>query len=295
MTKTLIKIFCAVALPLIMNACGEKDYGDADLTKVPSIDAYKSAITVKVDQTTNLVTLNMDSKEIMPVWIFSDGSTSSENNYQMTVRNAGTYTMRAKVANKYGISDGTVTLTYTLNNTLFDMTLIKYLCGGTGTSTKQWVWNSAADGHFGCGPSYSNPTGWWSCGANGKAGVGMYDDIFTFGYAGSGLTGTYQYDPGTGGTIYVNSGCTFSPFNAYNTNNGNDYPATVSVQNASWTFKYEGNDLYLTFPANTLLGYMPNIETYNTPKFKIISVTNDKLSMACFNGGIAWKYEFIPK
>jgi len=295
MNKTLFNVFCIIVFSMTLFACTEKDYGDADQTKVPSISNYKDIITATVDQSTNLVTLKLDSKGVMPVWVFEDGTTSNTNEYQMTVRLAGTYTIEAKVSNKYGVSDGSVTLTYTINNTLVDKDIITNLCGGTGTTTKEWVWNSKADGHFGCGPDYSNPTSWWSCGANGKAGFGMYDDIFTFGYNNSGISGSYTYDPGTGKTIYVNSGCTFDPFNAYNTNDGKDYQATVALQNATWTLEYEGNDLYLTFPAGTMVGYMPNVYTYSTPKFKIIALTKDKISMVTYNGSIAWKYEFISK
>ncbi len=295
MNKTLFNVFCIIVFSMTLFACTEKDYGDADQTKVPSISNYKDIITATVDQSTNLVTLKLDSKGAMPVWIFEDGTTSNQNDYQMTVRLAGTYTIEAKVSNKYGISDGSVTLTYTINNTLVDKDIITNLCGGTGTSSKQWVWNSKADGHFGCGENYLNPAGWWSCAANGKAGVGMYDDIFTFGYNSSGISGSYTYDPGTGKTIYVNSGCTFAPFNAYNTNDGQDYQATVDVQNTTWTLSYEGSDLYLTFPAGTMVGYIPNAYTYNTPKFKIIALTSNKITMATYNGSIAWKYEFLSK
>jgi hypothetical protein len=295
MNKSLLNILWAMLLPFVMSACSPEDYGDANIDLVPSITNYADSITVTVDQTTNLVTLQMNSKGVMPVWIFEDGTTSNENGYEMTVRLAGTYTLEVKVANKYGISDGSVTRTYTLNNTLLDEDLITNLCGGLESSTKEWVWNSEADGHFGCGESYDNPINWWSCAANGKDGWGMYDDIFTFGYNGGGTSGSYIYNPGDGGTVYVNTGCTFSPLGEYNTNDGNDYMATVAIQNTTWTLVYEGNDLYLEFPAGTLVGYVPNEDTYNAPKFKIISLTSDKIDMVCYNGSIAWKYEFLSK
>ena len=295
MNKTILKILFAILLPILINSCSEKDYGGADQSLVPDINNYKNLFSVNIVSDSNYVSLNLNADGVRPIWIFNDGTMSTVNGYSQIVHPAGTYTVTAKVANKYGISSGSVTLTYTLTKDYIDKNLFKYLCGGTGTSSKKWIWNSTVDGHFGCGPSYDSPTSWWSCGANGKAGCGMYDDIFTFAYAGSGLSGAYTYDPGTGGTIYCNSGVTFSPFGTYNTHDGNDFQANVSVQNTTWTFKYEGSDLYLVFPATTMLGYMPNIETYNTPKFKILSISDSKLSMACYNGSIAWKYEFVPQ
>ena len=294
MNKKIIQIILAFVLPLFMYACTENDYGNADETKIPSITEYKDAFNVSVNQDSNIVTLSFSGTEARRVWMV-DGVSHTDLTYKMVVAKAGTYSIEAKVSNKYGISDGAVTLSFVLNNTLVPKEKITLLCGGLTNSTKQWVWNSKVDGHFGCGENYGNPTGWWSCGANGKEGVGMYDDVFTFGYNGNGSSGTYTYDPGAGKTIYVNKDCTFSPLNAFNPHDGNDYQATVAVQNTTWTMDIVGEDLFITFPAGTFVGYVPNADAYNKPRFKVVNISNDVVTLVHYNGGIAWKIQLVSK
>lgn len=294
MNKKIIQIILAFVLPLFMYACTENDYGNADETKIPSITEYKDAFKVSVNQDSNIVTLSFSGTGARPVWMV-DGVSHTDLTYKMVVAKAGTYSIEAKVSNKYGVSDGAVALSFVLNNTLVPKEKITLLCGGLTNSTKQWVWNSKVDGHFGCGENYGNPTGWWSCGANGKEGVGMYDDVFTFGYNGNGSSGTYTYDPGAGKTIYVNKDCTFSPLNAFNPHDGNDYQATVAVQNTTWTMDIVDEDLFITFPAGTFVGYVPNADAYNKPRFKVVNISNDVVTLVHYNGGIAWKIQLVSK
>jgi hypothetical protein len=297
MKKIVLKLIAALALPLFIASCSEKDYGDADSSLVPNIDNYKSLFSINVVSDSNYVTFNLNADGVYPIWTYNNGSTSvvsTINGQTLMMHPAGTYTVTAKVANKYGISSGSVTLTYTLTKDYIDPKLITYLCGGSGSSAKKWIYNYTVAGHIGCGISYTNPINWWSCSANGKAGCGLYDDTLTFKYAGSGLSGVYVYDPGVGGTIYCNSGVTFSPFSTYNPSDGNDFQATVSKQTATWTFKYVGTDLYLTFPAYTMVGYMPNEDTYDTPLYKVTLTDANTLTLVCYNGSIAWQSQFAP-
>lgn len=56
----------------------------------------------------------------------------------------------------------------------------------------------------------------------------------------------------------------------------------------------EGTDLFLVLPAGTLMGYLPNVEAYNSPKFKVHSVTKNKVELSIDNGAIAWHYTLGP-
>jgi hypothetical protein len=297
MKKIVLKLIAALALPLFIASCSEKDYGDADSSLVPNIDDYKSLFNINVVSDSNYVTFNLNADGVYPIWTYNNGAKSVVsiiNKQTLTMHPAGTYTVTAKVANKYGISSGSVTLTYTLTKDYIDPKLITYLCGGTGTSSKKWIYNYTAAGHLGCGPSASSPTSWWSAAANEVANHGLYDDTLTFKYAGSGLSGVYVYDPGVGGTVYCNKGVTFNPLGTYNPNNNADFQATVSKQTTTWTFKYVGTDLYLTFPASTLVGYMPFEEVYNTPSYKVTLTDGNTLTLVCANSSIAWQSQFAP-
>lgn len=284
-----------VFISLLFGACTPEQYEGIDPNGIPSVSDASDAIDISVDQETNNVTFKMNKSGVNPVWIFENKDTkektySTVNGLVKTFIKQGDYTVEVKITNHNGLSDGSIIKSFHIDKTLVDEAIIKKLCGGLDTSSKVWVWNSRVDGHFGCGPSGTNGLGWWSAPANDKKDWGMYDDLFTFT-----ANQTYNYNPGEGGTIYVNTGCTVAEFAAANTNDGKDFMAPVQPRNSTFELMYEGEDLYIVFTQGALLGYMPNIEAYNNPKFRIWSISDNKIAMSVDNGGIAWHYEFIPK
>jgi hypothetical protein len=50
----------------------------------------------------------------------------------------------------------------------------------TNDASKTWKVDSTAYGHFGVGPANSFNAEWWNAPANDKAGLGIYDDEYTF-------------------------------------------------------------------------------------------------------------------
>ena len=76
---------------------------------------------------------------------------------------------------------------------------------------------------MGCGEPGSDGSNWWAAGVNDKADWGVYDDRISFSHSATdpATQGTYTYDPGEGGTVYVNKDCTIFP--EYNTNDGQDF------------------------------------------------------------------------
>lgn len=147
----------------------------------------------------------------------------------------------------------------------------------------KWTWEPSVRGHFGCGPSPDDPTGWWSASANEKADWGLYDDVMTFG-----ANGSYLFDPGEGGQIYVNKDCTFFP--EYNLNDGADYLVPVAQQTATYTVTEESGTYYLNLPSKTLFTYMPSDAVYNNPKYKITKMTTTIMELVSLGEGISWKY-----
>ena len=285
-----INLIVTLLLMVFIASCSPTKYDGLDPNGIPLISDVADAITVNVDQETNNVTFTLNKTGCIPVWKFSDGSYSTVNGIEKLYVKEGDYTVEVKLSNRNGISDGSITKTFHINKTLVDEAIIKKLCGGLGTTTKEWVWNSKVAGHLGCGPSGTPGLDWWSAAANDKKDWGVYDDIFTFG-----ADNSYIYNPGVGGTVYVNVGANVPEFNPSNPNNGADFMAPVAVRNTTWELSYEGENLYIIFPKAALLGYVPNIEAYNNPKFKIWSISDNKIALSVDNGGIAWHYEFIPK
>jgi|WetSurMetagenome_2_1015567.scaffolds.fasta_scaffold12911_3 hypothetical protein len=276
-----LKIFAFMCL-VLMVSCSPESFtapSQSGLPKATDIDA-----TITVNQTTDSVTFKLNNKGENPIWYFSDGKVSTVNGCSKVFSMAGTYSVEIKVSNANGISEGSVIKQFTINNSLIDKTIYVKLAG---SSSKVWVWDQNTAGHLGCGPTGSNGTDWYNAKPNEKASMNMYDNSFTFTTGGN-----YTFDPGAGGTVLVNVGC--SIFKSYNTT-GSDFIVPVSSQTATYQITMDGGNTYIVFPAKTLLGYVPNDNIYNTPKFRILTLTSSLLELVADNGTIAWHYRFIPK
>lgn len=286
-----ITIWITVMTLLLVASCAPSEDSNEALGAIPS--AEKIDATVTVDQATNTVHFVLNNAiGHYPIWIFTnekgESTVVTENNYKKVYSKKGHYTVEVKMGNRNGMSQGSITKSFQIDRTLMDEKLVKALCGSLD-GRKEWVWNSQVNGHFGCGPSGSpDGLGWWPCGANEKAGVGLYDGVFTFG-----ADNSYQYNPGNSGTVYVNAGCTKFP--EYVAGGADDYRAAAALQTSTWEFSNEGATVYILFPRATLVGYVPGDMLYENPKFRIVSLSEDKLVMVTDDGSISWRYEFIPK
>jgi len=293
MKKFLSKIF---SLALILGgmgvtSCSPEDYDGMDYNKLPQ--ASDIDVTVTVDQETNEYTLTLNNKGVYPVWTIHSSDTKTEistrNNYKGIFTLAGTYPVEVRMGNYNGVCEGSKTIYINIENSIVDFT--PYIKRLTDNDSKTWRIASDKAAHLGCGESGTDGTGWWSASANEKAGTGLYENRFIFSKTSATDGGGYTYDPGTSGTVYVNTGVTsLPPYTDANPGDGNDYAAPAQMQNTTFTLKPEGTELYLQFPAGTLLGYIPNVEAYNNPKFKVNSITNDAIELTVDNGSIAWHY-----
>ena len=269
-------------LLLAFTACSPEDVmhpSEAGLPLAADID-----VDITVDQTINQVTFTMNNKGCMPVWIFDGKTYSTVNGISKIYGKAGTYTVDVKVANANGISDGVVTKSFTIDNTIVDFT--SYIKRMAGDTTKAWMIAKNESGHLGCGPSGTDGTEWYSASPNEKAAFGLYDDVVTLG-----ADKSYVYNPGAGGTVFVNSGCTV--FSEFNTNDGSDFMATVAEQTTNYDFDIVGDDVFVTLPSKTLFPYIANDDIYNTPRYKIVSLTATKMELIADNGTIAWHYILV--
>lgn len=241
-------------------------------------------VDIAVNQELNQVTFTLKNKGVYPVWIFEENSKtvySTLNGFTRIYNTAGTYSVNVKIGNTNGISDGAITKTFTIDNSLVDFD--KYIGLIAGNGSKNWSIARKEVAHLACGPSGSDGTGWWSASPNEKADWGLYDDVLTFTN-----DKNYTYNPGPGGTVYVNKGS--SLFSQHNPHNDADFMAPVSEQKTTYDFVGEGTDVFLTFPAQTLFPYIPFDQAYQTPKFKIVGISANKLELISDDGNIAWHY-----
>ncbi len=290
--KTIIKNIKSAAIVLALGtlaACSPESFDAPDQNKLPQADEID--VKVEVDQSTNQVTLSLNNHGVYPVWKVLDGNKttiSTRQVYQNVFIVAGTYQVEVQMGNRNGVCEGSKVVEFTIDNTLIDFT--PYTQRLTNGESKTWKIANDVPGHLGCGPAYSEGLEWWSAAIDDKQGCGLYDNRFTFTNTGASDAGTMSFDPGASGQIYVNTGITSDPFGQYNTNDGVDYVAPMAAYETTFTLLAEGNDLYLQFPAHTVLGYLPNVEAYENPKFKILSMTGSQIDLAISNNDIAWHY-----
>ncbi|MDL2213325.1 hypothetical protein LJC72_00030 [Bacteroides sp. OttesenSCG-928-D19] len=280
--KNIFKYMAGVLIAgFAMTACSPEEFAGAN-GDIPVASSYESAIEILVDQETNQVTFNLNSKGCMPVWIIDGKSYSTVNGMQKIYTIAGDYTVDVKIANANGISDGTITKTFHLDNSIVDFS--KYITFLAGDSSKEWQIAKDQQGHLGCGESGSDGLGWWSAGPNEKANAGLYDDIITFD-----KNKNYTYNPGESGTVYVNKGVSY--FSEFNPNDDNDFMAQVSEQKTTYDFSVVGTDLYVTFPSKTLFPYIATDQSYDNPRYKVLSMNTKTMELVSDYGDIAWHYK----
>ena len=294
MNKIFRYIGSALACVLAMTACSPEEFTGADQNGLPTVDGRQVSVTTDQETNTAVFTVSGDFKGCYPVWyldgkIYSFLATGSYSSMEQ-----GTHELEVKVMNRNGISQASAKGSFTFNETKVDFTpYFSKLCN------KEWRIDYAEVGHMGCGPSGTDGSEWWKAAVNDKADWGVYDDRVSFAHSDSdpATGGSYSYNPGEGGTVYVNTGC--SVFSEFNTNDGNDFMATVSAQTASYTLvPGTFNDeacLYIQFAPQTLLPYIPNDVTYNNPYYRIEALTNTRMVLVCDEGSIAWRLVFTSR
>lgn len=276
-------LLIAVTAGLTLSACSPEDFDGVSEAGLPLAENAK--VTASVDDETNTVTFNMEGDGIYPMWYIPvDGKEVTKNPVYSTVNplqkiwvNSGDYKVYYRVGNRNGMSQGMGETTFHVTNTLVDFSEIVGKLSG-----KEWRIAATEPAHLACGPSGTDGTEWWKAGANEKAEFGVYDDRLTFGSDYS-----YTYNPGAGGTMYVNTGCSIFPDYHQDT----DYMVPVSEQHSSYQLSAEGDDLYLVMPANTCFPYIPADAAYNGElRLRVESITGSTMVLVWDDGNIAWHY-----
>ena len=273
-----------VVAVLCLTGCKPEEVPTLNGGEIPQASLYENNIKVAVDQTTNQVTFTLeDVKAAYPIWIFDGTTYSTTNGLKKIYAVAGDYTVDVKIGNANGISDGVITKTFHVDNTIMDFTKYYTLLCKDG---KKWHIDGETAGHMGCGEPGTNGTNWWSAAPGDKKDWGVYDNILTFTHGDEG--DTYTFDPGESGTIYVNKDVTAWPELR---NPDEDFNVPVSApQTVPYELVVEGNDLFIVFPEHTYFPYIANDDIWNSPRYRIESITAKELELVIDNGGIAWHY-----
>jgi hypothetical protein len=102
-------------------ACSPEDYGHLSADGIPLAANYENNVGVAVDQSTNYATFSFTgAKSIYPVWIIDGKGYSTTQSFTKYYRKAGTYSVEVKFGNTNGISDGSLTKSFTVNKTIIN-------------------------------------------------------------------------------------------------------------------------------------------------------------------------------
>ncbi|NDV59123.1 hypothetical protein [Bacteroides sp. 519] len=297
--KNSLKYIAGVLIAgLAMTACSPEEFTGASEAGIPKLADYKPVVSV--DQETNIATFSITTndgeaaKGVYPIWTINADKTikTTVNGYRTAVITlAGDYTYSLKVGNKNGISDASTEGLFTINTTRYDFSdAVSKL---TNKDTKEWRVYSAKTGHLGCGPSPTDPAGWWAAGEEEKAREGMYDDRISFTTGEKLSEGTYKYSAGEDELTFCNAGVTTLGV----TGAEGDYSTPcVGVNGALSEVTYnlgynaELDCVTITLPAKTLFPYIANDAQMNGEiTYLVTELTSKTMTLVIDLPGISWQ------
>ena len=288
--KNLFKYTMGVLMAgAMMTACSPESFDGANPNGIPEVNGVD--FNISVDQETNqMIATYTPQPGTYPVWILNGNTYSTLQEVGYNNPEAGTYTIDMKIGNRNGFSQGTVSKTFTFNETKID-----YSADFRRITGKEWRIANKEVAHMGCGPAGTTGTEWWSAQPNDKKDFGVYDDRITF-TADNRKGGTYTYNAGADGMTYVNWGTSFNP-----TGVEPDVDVALGNQTSTWSFEVydwedaEGNvtkQTYIQLGKNTLFPYISSNAQYENPKFRIETLTATKMVLVydAPDRSIAWRF-----
>lgn len=294
MKKYINRLLLGLAVAIAVVSCEPKEFNDysIDIQKITKDQVESLNAVITIDET-NMVNFMIDNDKYLPSWYFpSTGARFYGNNITQKFNSeVGVYDVYVRIFNGAELSADSAKFTFEISS----IYVPPYDFSGdyqmlTNGGSKTWMFARTEKGHLACGPSAADPASWWSAASEEKAGFGLYDDKLTFSSDKS-----YTYDPGEDGEIYVNKGCL--SFLNVAAAPSEDVDVAVDAQNSTFNLEIsdDQNTLYITFPANTLFGYLPDDAAYANPRLTVIELTASKLVAAVELNGIAWQYIFVPE
>ena len=278
---------------LSLTACSPDEFEGADPNGIPTMEGVDFNMTV--DQEVNQVSLHFpETKGVYPIWIINGASYSTLNDVGWSNTEAGTYDVELKLGNRNGFSDGSIRKQFTFNETKVNWNNLF-----NRIKDKEWRIDNKEVAHLACGPLGGDGTGWWSASADEKKDFGVYDDRLTFTVS-TNKGGSYTYNPGADGMTYVNKGTTL-----WGTGDP-DFDVPTQEQVTGWHFERgqwtdsEGKEIdvdYLVLDDNSLFPYISADRQYQSPRFRIETLTASKMVLIYDNiaDNIAWRFIFTSK
>ena len=282
MNKIFKLLGSSLMVAMALTACSPETFDGPDQNGIPSVTGVD--IDMNVDQAVNEATFTVQNmpKGTYAFWTVDDKVYSTLSPMHWANSKAGTYAVELRLGNRNGFSQSSITKTFTFENTKVDFT--QYI----SRISRTWRINHTEVGHMGCGEPGTDGSNWWSAQPEDKADWGVYDDRITFSE-----DGVYDYDPGEGGTVYVNYETSLFP--EYNINDGNDFMAPVERQTSIYNFDVDGDKVILKLGEGTLFPYLSKDKQYAEPVFTVVKLTNSEMVLLYEGEGITWRFMFTSK
>ena len=286
--KGLVKVlpFYLFTLLPLFTACSPEKFDGPNQAGIPSISGVD--FNMDIDQSVNQATFTANlPAQTYAIWKINGNTYSTLNPMNWSNSKAGTYDVELRLGNRNGFSQGSISKQFTFENSQVDFTAYYTRISRT------WRINYAEQGHMGCGEPGTDGSNWWSAAPGDKADWGVYDDRLTFDPIGG-----YIYDPGEGGTVYVNNGCSIFPeYNTLVQEDGSkiDFMAPVEYQTSSYKFDVNGDKIVLQLPKETLFPYLSSDAQFANPVFTVSKLTNSEMILLYEGEGITWRFMFTSK
>ena len=282
MNKIFKLLGSSLMVAMALTACSPETFDGPDQNGIPSVTGVD--IDMNVDQAVNEATFTVQNmpKGTYAFWTVDDKVYSTLSPMHWANSKAGTYTVELRLGNRNGFSQSSIAKTFTFENSKVDFS--QYI----SRISRTWRINHTEVGHMGCGEPGTDGSNWWSAQPEDKADWGVYDDRITFADG-----GVYSYDPGEGGTVYVNWETSLYP--EYNPQDGQDFMAPVDPQTSTYSFDVDGDKVLLKLGAGTLFPYLSKDAQLSNPVFTVLKLTNTEMVLLYEGEGITWRFMFTSK
>ncbi|GEP93427.1 hypothetical protein SAMN05660909_05312 [Chitinophaga terrae (ex Kim and Jung 2007)] len=275
---------------LVAMASCEKEYHFGDLTTpakpVLNITVVGKDATHPNGNGSGNINVNIQSQNGINYKVdFGDGeapqtSTTSEFSYQYKHTGIKTVTVSVTVYGKGGVSSTnsetiTVYREFEPNPELVTML--------TNNGAKKWRVDKDASAHLGVGDAASMVPGWWGAGPNEKAGLGIYDDVYTFTAQGNVFEHTTNNDL-FGKKEYLKD------FDPSLTGTGDFTLTGPTAASYTTTFSYDGSatEEFIIFSGKGHLGMY-----LGAHKFQILERSATHMTLRCVQDPGAWYVKII--
>lgn len=287
-----IKLLAPVLLLvlMVMSSCHKDDYRFGDII-TPSKPVLNIDITGKDATHPNgggegTITLNVVADNTINYRVdFGDGKpaqTSTANSFRYQYDHTGIKTLTVTVtvygkAGNFSTNAQEITVYRAFEP---DPALVTML---TNNGTKKWRVDKDTPGHLGVSDAAVFDPAWWAAGPDEKAGLGIYDDVYTFTANGNVFTHETNNDI-FGSKEYLKD------FDPSLTGEG-DYTLTGPKAAAyTETFGYDGSATteYITFSSKGHLGMYKGVH-----KYQVLERTATQMTLRCLQTPGAWYVKII--